>query len=165
MDAVFQRVMDTRPSLSHFWNAIRSVPGGPNLFSRLIAQLSPHTSTLGAKVSCLEEGLVEVVVKTRRSQCDMNGDVHPAVLVNLAELTTGLAIRYVSDRRGDARLSRISLEVLDSARGELFATCEDTAPRAVGRHAPTMRATIRDSDGVVVAYATALWEMRIYAGG
>ena len=165
VDAVLQRVLATRPSIAQLWHAVRELPGGPAVFSRFISQLSPHTASLGARVRCLEEGLVEIVMRDRRSQYDMNGSVHAAVLTNLAEMTSGLAIRYVVDRRGEARLSRISLEIVASAVGEVHATCEDLIPRGVGQHAPTLRVCLRDTNGVVVANATTLWNIRVSGSG
>ena len=165
VDAAFQRVLSARPSLSHLWHAVRSLPGGPAMFSRLVSQLSPHSAGLGARVHCLEEGLVEVVLRDRRGLYDMNGTIHAAVLVNLAELVTGLALRYVVDRRGEARLRRISLEVLGAATGEIRATCEDVVPTRVGQHSPTLRACLRNREGEVVANATSLWDVHIMASG
>lgn len=162
MEAVFQRMLSTRPSIAQLWNAVKELPGGPGMFSRLIGQLSPHSGSLGARVLRLEDGGVEVFLKDRRILFGADGSLHVSVLANLAELTTGLAVQYVVDRRGEAVLKSLTIEALAPSMGSVTASCDDLVPVRAGRYSPSLVATIRDDDGVVVARATTTWD--VYLG-
>ena len=164
MDALIQRLLATRPSLGQLWHALRSLPGGPAIFSRFIAQISPQSAVLGAQVEVLEEGRVELSVTPKRSFLNAEGDVHAAVLINIAELASGLAVRYVTDLRGDATLKRIELECCAPARGVLTASCDSLVPVRQGTHHSTLHTTVRDADGAVVARVTSLWIIAIRSG-
>jgi hypothetical protein len=92
--------------------------------------------------------------------------IHAVALMNLAELSTGLALNTALPDDARAILVRLTIEYVKKARGTLTSAC-DLAPVASSeRREVEVAAEIRDAQGEVVARAAALWLVgRVAAGG
>lgn len=139
------------------WQQWSGRPGGKAVFSWLLGRLVPYSGTIGARVEELREGYARVTLRDRRMVRNHLRSIHAVALMNLAELSTGLALNYAM--RPDARsiLKGLSIDYTKKARGTL--TAEATAPvlDSNAERDIVVRTDIRDAAGDVVATAEARW--------
>ncbi len=76
------------------YDKMKHLPGGKRLFSRVVWRMAPYTGTIGATVLHLEAGHSRVQMKDRKRVRNHLDSVHAIALINLAEVSTGLAMLY-----------------------------------------------------------------------
>jgi uncharacterized protein (TIGR00369 family) len=134
-------------------------PGGKAVFSWILGRLVPYSGTIGARVEELRDGYARVTLRDRRIVRNHLRSIHAIALMNLAELSTGLALNYAM--RPDTRsiLKGLSIDYTKKARGTL--TAEATAPvlESNAEQDIVVRTDIRDAAGDVVATAEARWRV------
>jgi acyl-coenzyme A thioesterase PaaI-like protein len=139
------------------WQQWSGRPGGKAVFSWMLGRLVPYSGTIGARVEELRDGYARVTLRDRRIVRNHLRSIHAVALMNLAELSTGLALNY--GMRPDARsiLKGLSIDYTKKARGTL--TAEATAPVLPdnAERELVVRTDIRDEAGDVVASAEARW--------
>lgn len=136
------------------WDKLHGLPGGTQLFSRLVGQMAPYTGSIGAHVESLERGRAVVTLQDRRAVRNHLRSVHAVALVNLAELAGNIALAY--SLPDDARfiVAGISIEYVKKARGKITARCECPVPETSERREYPVPVTMEDASGQVVARAT-----------
>jgi len=139
------------------WKRLSGLPGGKKLFSLAIGRMAPYSGTIGAYVEELRPGYAKVSMKDRKKVRNHLDCVHAIALMNLAEISTGLAM--ISGMPSDARsiLSGLSIEYLKKARGTLVAECTTPVLESSVRTEYDVIGEIKDASGEVVARATAKW--------
>ena len=124
--------------------------------------MTPYSGTIGARVAELEPGWCRVTLRDRRRVRNHLASVHAMALANLAEMASGLAVLVSLPPGVQGIVTGFSVSYLKKARGLLTAEC-----RVSGRgfdvtteqeyEAPV---SITDTQGDVVAHATARWRLR-----
>jgi len=139
------------------WDRFSPLPGGKAIFSRLLGRMAPYTGTIRPRIVELRSGYARVEMADRRRVRNHLNSVHAIALMNLAEVSSGLALTY--DLPSDARaiLTGLSIEFLKKARGTLTAVAELEVPRTSVRQEYEFESVIRDAAGEVVARAKARW--------
>jgi acyl-coenzyme A thioesterase PaaI-like protein len=141
-------------SIRDAWDRLHTLPGGTQMFSRLVGIMAPYTGSMGASVVELERGRSRVLLRDRRSVRNHLRCVHAIALANLAELAGNIVVAY--SLPDDARfiVSGLSIEYVKKARGTLTATCEMEVPSSNQRAEIQVPVIISDAGGDVVARAT-----------
>jgi acyl-coenzyme A thioesterase PaaI-like protein len=145
------------PKIRGLWERLSTKPGGKALFSYAVGRAAPYTGTIGARVEELRPGYAKVQMRDRKAVRNHLNSIHAVALMNLAEVSTGLAT--ISGLPEDARgiLAGLSIDYKKKGRGLLTAECEVDVPETNERKELEVLGVIRDEGGEVVAEARARW--------
>ncbi len=142
----------------HLWQKLAPLPGGSWIVSRLLRWMVPYSGSIGPRIQVLEPGHARVSIRDRRSVRNHLNSVHAVALVNLGELTSGLAMITALPPEIRSIVTGIEMQFLKKARGVLVAECRCTTPDKIRESTvQVVHADIADQAGDVVARATVTW--------
>ena len=139
------------------WARLSPLPGGKWLFSQAVGRMAPYTGTIGAIVDELEPGYAKVLLKDRRKVRNHLNSVHAIALMNLGEVSTGLAVLCGMHPGARGILAGLAMDYHKKGRGLLTATCRCDLPMTSERQEHVIVGEIRDESGDLVATARASW--------
>jgi acyl-coenzyme A thioesterase PaaI-like protein len=145
------------PSIRSLWDRLTRYPGGARLFSFLIGRIAPYTGTVSPRVLELRPGFARVRMRDRRRVRNHLDSVHAIAVLNLAELSSGLALHYGLPPGTQAILISLSIEYRKKARGTLTAEARAPVPPTAEKREYELESVIRDESGEAVATARARW--------
>jgi acyl-coenzyme A thioesterase PaaI-like protein len=141
------------------WRRLAPLPGGKTLFSWIVGRTVPYSGSVRPRVLDLEPGYARIGLSDRRAVRNHLASIHAIALANIAELTSGLAMTTALQPHARGILTRISIEYLKKARGELIAEARCDVPEITDDVEHEFISSVRDSAGDVVARATARWRL------
>jgi acyl-coenzyme A thioesterase PaaI-like protein len=141
------------------WNRLHRLPGGSWMFSRLLGFMVPYTGTIGAQVRELRPGHARLTLRDRRHVRQHLGSVHAVALVNLGEVTSGLAMLMVLPPGVRSIVTGLSAEYFKKARGTLTSESTVKVPAVTGPTEHTVEAEIKDASGTLVCRVKVLWRL------
>jgi acyl-coenzyme A thioesterase PaaI-like protein len=139
------------------WERLHRLPLGTRLFSWLVGYAAPYTGSIRAHIVALRPGHVIATLAERRAVRNHLGSVHAVALVNLAEVTSGLAMLTALPPGLRGIVTGLSIEYHKKARGRLVAESSVALPLRDSPGEVTVEAVIRDHSGDEVARCAVRW--------
>lgn len=136
------------------WDRLSPLPGGNQLFSRLLGRRIPYTGSIHPQVLQLAPGFATIQMKDQRSLRNHLDSVHAIALTNLAELTGNAALAY--SLPDDARfiVTELTMRYLKKARGTITARCQCPPVTTNERKAYSLEVQLFDPQNELVAVGT-----------
>ena len=150
---------DTRTELLGLWRRLAPLPGGPWLFSKVFAFMVPYSGSVGARIRVLEPGHAVVEIPDRRSNRNHLGSVHAIALMNLAEMTSGLAMMAALPPTVRGIVTNLSMTYHKKARGTIRAVARVAVPSVSEDCDFDVMAECFDRGGALVATGNVRWRL------
>jgi len=145
--------------IRRLWGQLAPLPGGTWLFSRMVGLMVPYTGSIGAHVRELAPGRARVTLRDRRRVRNHLDCVHAVALVNLGEVTSGLAMMTALPPGVRGIVTGLSIDYLKKARGTITAQSAPTVPTVSATVETVVSADLTDPSGDVVARTHVTWRL------
>jgi acyl-coenzyme A thioesterase PaaI-like protein len=142
------------------WQRLAAWPFGKQLFSWVVGRTAPYTGSVGGRYTDVRPGYARVELRDRRAVRNHLASIHAVALVNLAEMTSGVALMTALPPGVRGIVTGLSIEYIKKARGTLSCETTTTAPSDVTTPLTfDVVADIHDATGDLVARATVHWRL------
>ncbi len=142
------------------WERLSRLPLGHRLFSWVVGRTAPYTGSVGGVFTDIRPGFARVELRDRRAIRNHLASIHAVALVNVAEMTSGVALMTALPEGVRGIVTGLSIDYLKKARGTLVAVTTAAAPAAVD--APVtheVTCDITDTAGDLVARCVVHWRL------
>jgi len=119
----------------------------------------PYSGSVGPRIRVLEPGHAEVEIPDRRSNRQHLGSVHAIALMNLAEMTSGLAMMAGLPPTVRGIVTTLSMTYHKKARGTIRAVARVTVPAVDEDRDFDVTAECFDRGGALVATGQVRWRL------
>ena len=120
----------------------------------------PYTGSITPHVRELRPGYARTTMRDRRGVRNHLNSVHAIALVNLGEVTSGLAMLSALPPGMRSIVTGLTAEFLKKARGGLTAECRCDVPDKIGESLEqTVTADITNGSGEIVSRVHVIWRV------
>lgn len=141
------------------WESVNGLPFGKTLFSKILKWSVPYSGSIDAVVEALEPGYARVVLKDKRKVRNHLHSIHAVALMNLAELSSGLALNVGLSKDIRGIVTRFSIDFLKKARGTLTSECRTVVPTVIEPLDHVVEVEVKDASDSVVCRAQVNWRL------
>jgi acyl-coenzyme A thioesterase PaaI-like protein len=152
-------MISTGTQLHGLWRRLAPYPGGRWLFSKVFSFAIPYSGSVRPRIRALEPGHAEVEISDRRSNRNHLGSVHAIALMNLAEITSGIAMMAGLPPTVRGIVTNLSMTYHKKARGTIRAVAHVAVPTVSDDRDFDVMAECFDREGTLVATGTVRWRL------
>lgn len=145
--------------LLRLWRQLKPLPGGEWLFAKVFAHTVPYSGSVRPRIRVLEPGHAEVEIPDIRANRQHLGSVHAIALMNVAEMTSGLAMMAGLPSNVRGIVTSLSMTYHKKARGTIRAVSRVTVPSVTESREFQVLAECFDPSGTLVATGRVLWRL------
>ena len=145
--------------LLKLWSILNAWPSGRWVFHRILFWKVPYTGSIRGQVQALRPGYCQVSLRDHRRVRNHLRSIHAVALVNLGEMTSGLAMLAGLPANIRGIVVHLAIDYLKKARGTLIAESHCDIPEVEGEIVWDVITEIRDQDGDTVARTTTRWQL------
>jgi acyl-coenzyme A thioesterase PaaI-like protein len=145
--------------LLDLWRRLAPLPCGRWIFSKVFSFSVPYSGSVGPRIRVLEPGHAVVEIPDRRSNRNHLRSVHAIALVNLAEITSGLAMMAGLPPTVRGIVTTLSMTYHKKARGTIRAVAHVAVPNAGEPCDFDVTAECFDPEGTLVATGNVRWRL------
>lgn len=145
--------------LLRLWRRLKPLPGGEWLFAKLFGRTVPYSGSVRPRIKLLEPGHAEVEIPDIRANRQHLGSVHAIALMNVAEMTSGLAMMAGLPDNVRGIVTTLSMTYHKKARGTIRAISRVEVPTVTENRDFDVIAECMDPSGTVVATGTVRWRL------
>jgi acyl-coenzyme A thioesterase PaaI-like protein len=149
----------TGTRLLALWRRLQPLPGGQWLFAKLFSRTVPYSGSVKPRIRLLEPGHAEVEIPDIRANRQHLGSVHAIALMNVAEMTSGLAMMAGLPDGVRGIVTTLSMTYHKKARGTIRAVSRVTVPRVTEDQDFDVLAECFDPSGTCVATGRVTWRL------
>lgn len=149
----------TGTRLLKLWRRLSPLPGGQWLFAKLFGRMVPYSGSVNPRIRLLEPGHAEVEIPDRRANRQHLGSVHAIALMNLAEMTSGMAMMAGLPDGVRGIVTTLSITYHKKARGTIRSIARVNVPTVTEDQDFEVQAECFDPAGDCVATATVRWRL------
>jgi len=146
-------------TVAGLWRRLSRWPGGRWLFSRVFGWFVPYSASIGARIEVLDPGYCRTTLRDRRRVRNHLDSIHAVALVNLGELTSGLAMTMALDPGIRGIVTAIGAEYQHKARGRLTAEARVVVPEVTEPVDTRIETVITDRSGAEVCRVHTIWRL------
>jgi len=139
------------------WKKLKDKPFGKYLFSKAVGRMAPYTGSIKALITDLRPGDCQVFLKERKSNKNHLNSIHAIALINLGEVTSGLAVLSGMSNQIRGILTKLEMEYIIKAKGDLTARCVCDIPEVKDELNYTVQTEIKNTNGETVAIGKFYW--------
>jgi len=133
---------------------------GRHLYRWAVGRTAPYTGSVGGVYTDVRPGYARVELRDRKAVRNHLASVHAVALVNLAEMTSGVALMTALPPGVRGIVTGLSIDYLKKARGTLVCTTTAQAPTHVSEPIThDVQADIVNADGDLVARCLVHWRL------
>jgi acyl-coenzyme A thioesterase PaaI-like protein len=141
------------------WRRLQPLPGGEWLFAKLFARMVPYSGSVRPRIRVLEPGHAEVEIPDIRANRQHLGSVHAIALMNVAEMTSGLAMMAGLPDGVRGIVTSLAMTYHKKARGTIRAVSRVTVPTVTEDRDFEVVAECFDPSGTCVATGHVHWRL------
>jgi len=142
------------------WDRLSRLPFGKRLFSWGVGRAARYTGSVGGVYTEVRAGFARVELRDRPAVRNHLASVHAVALVNLAEMTSGVALLTALPPGVRGIVTGLSISYFKKARGTLVCTTTAQPPSAVLEPMThDVQADIVNAEGEVVARCLVHWRL------
>jgi acyl-coenzyme A thioesterase PaaI-like protein len=145
--------------LLELWEKLAPLPGGKWLFGFLLGKKVPYSGTISPQIRALSSGYALVAMRDRRRVRNHLNSIHAVALMNLAELTSGLAMVGGLPTHLRGILTELSIEYFKKSRGTITGECRCEVPTENISKTYIVTVELKNAAGESVCRARATWKV------
>jgi acyl-coenzyme A thioesterase PaaI-like protein len=150
-------------SILSTWEKFTKRPFGRRIVSKMVGLMAPYTGTIGAEILDISQGFARAQIRDRWGLRNHLKSLHAVALMNLGELTTGLAMMSAVPKGGRGIVLELQMQYVKKSRGTITAEAHATVPEEPGSHDVWVEGELKNATGELVARARAKWRLEIPA--
>lgn len=147
-------------SIINYWKTFNKYPMGKWLFSKIAGWAIPYTGSVNPRVELIEPGKVIVKLKDQRKVRNHLNSIHAIALANIGEFTSGLVLFSKAPENAIAIITKLEVEYLKKARGDLTAHAELLEGNYQNDMENVIKVEIKNTNNDIVTISTATWRIR-----